>query len=74
MSTADRYISKGGRTANYGRGAFAEDLRIASSFLCWAETDGAFFGGHTAKDAFKAMCRMLDMDSVALRKIVLGDF
>lgn len=69
---ADRYISRGGRAAAYGKDAFAEDLIVASNFLCWAEDDGAYFAGHTAQEAFKAMCRMLDIDSVALRKIAMG--
>lgn len=72
MSIADRYISEGGRTATYGRDEFVDDLMTASSFLCWAETEGAYYAGHTAQQAFKAMCRMLDMDSVKLRKITMG--
>lgn len=70
---ASRYISEGGRTADYGRDEFTTDLITASNFLCWAEDDGAFYAGHTAKEAFKAMCRMLDMDSVKLRKIAMGE-
>lgn len=73
MGTADGYISKGGRTADYGRDAFVDDLLTASNFLCWAEYDGAFYAGHTAQEAFKAMCRMLDVDSVRLRKIAMGE-
>lgn len=69
---SSRYISKGGRTPSYDRSAFTDDLIIAANFLVWAEHDGAYFGGETAKDAFKSMCRMLDIDSVALRKIVSG--
>lgn len=63
---ADRYISKGGRTASYDRSAFAEDLLTAGLFLIWAEDE--YFGGHTGKDAFAAMCRMLDVDPIGLRK------
>lgn len=69
--TTDRYISKGGRTNDYGRADFVDDLMVAASFLCWAENDGAYFAGYTAQEAFKSMCRMLDMDSVALRKAVM---
>jgi hypothetical protein len=63
---ADKYISKSGRTAAYDRAAFTEDLLTASSFLYWAEEE--YFGGHTGKDAFNAMCRMLDLDPIRLRK------
>lgn len=65
---ADRYISKSGRTAGYGKSDFTDDLITASSFLVWAENE--YFGGHTGKEAFQAMMRMLDMDTMALRKIV----
>ena len=71
MSKADRYISKGGRTLGYGRDEFAADLHTAVTFMCWAQDDGAYYAGHTAQEAFKAMCRMLDIDSVALRKIAM---
>ena len=70
---ASRYISEGGRTADYGHDEFVSDLMTASNFLCWAEHDRAFYAGHTAQEAFKAMCRMLDMDSVKLRKIAMGE-
>ena len=73
MSKADRYISKGGRTLGYGRDEFAADLHTAVTFMCWAQDDGAYYAGHTAQEAFKAMCRMLDMDSVKLRKIAMGE-
>lgn len=63
---ADKYISKGGRTADYDRSAFADDLMVAGLFLCWAEDE--YFGGHTGKEAFAAMCRLLDIDPIGLRK------
>ncbi|MGR3521932.1 MAG: hypothetical protein ACU0FT_04180 [Paracoccus sp. (in: a-proteobacteria)] len=47
---------------------------IAATFLVWAEEDGAYFGGHDAKEALKAMCRMLDIDSIGLRKAIKGPF
>ena len=63
---ADRYITKSGRTAAYDRSAFTDDLLVAGSFLTWAEEE--YFGGQTGKDAFNAMCRMLDIDPIGLRK------
>lgn len=72
-NTADRYISKGGRLPGYDRTAFADDLNTVATFLVWAEDGRAFYAGHTASDAFKAMCRMMDFDSVQLRKIVKGE-
>ncbi len=67
---ASRYISKGGRTASYGKKEFAEDLMCAGDFLVGAEDE--FFYGYTGKDAFIAFCRLLDMDPIALRKIMKG--
>ena len=71
---ADRYISKSGRTADYGREAFKGDLLDAASFLAWAEYDGADYGGVTAKQAIRAMCRMLDIDPVGLRKAIMSPY
>ena len=70
---ADRYISPSGRTAAYDRSAFTDDLMTLSGFLAWAEDDGAFYGGHRARDAYAAMCRMLDVDGIRLRKIMRGE-
>jgi hypothetical protein len=38
----------------------------AGLFLYWAEDE--YFAGHTGKEAFNAMCRMLDIDPIGLRK------
>lgn len=69
---ASRYISKGGRTATYDRKAWTDDLMILAGFLVWAEEDGAFYGGEKATSAYAAACRMLDLDGVELRNIMLG--
>ena len=71
-ATADKYISQGGRTDGYSRTDYVDDLATLSSFLAWAEEDGAFYGMTDAKDAFKAACRLLDVDSVKLRKAAKG--
>jgi len=70
---ADHYISPGGRTTNYDRRAFTDDLICASSFLVWAAQDGAFYGGERATDAYQAMMRLIDMDPIRLRKIILEE-
>jgi len=72
-SVADRYISKGGRTAGYGQKDFAEDLMCLADFLVWAGEDGAYYAGYHAKDAYLAAMRLLDMDPIRLRKIMLGE-
>jgi len=69
---ADQFISRSGRTPAYDRDAYVSDLVDLSSFLAWAEEDGAFFAGVEAKDAFRAMCRLLDVDVIELRKTALG--
>lgn len=68
---ADRYISKGGRTAGYGRKEIADDLLVAADFLVAAESE--YFGGHTGAEAYLAMMRILDMDPIPLRKIIKGE-
>lgn len=70
---ADRYISRGGRTAGYDRDDFTDDLMCAAGFLIWAAEAGAFYDGHSAADAYRAMMRMLDMDPIRLRKIMMGE-
>lgn len=70
---ADRYISESGRTASYGRSEFTDDLMAAAGFLAWAEDAGAEFGGVEAKDAMRAMCRMLDLNPRDLRRIMRGE-
>lgn len=69
---ADRYVSPGGRLLGYGREGVVDDLVCAANFLVWAQEDKAIYGGETAADAFKAVCRLLDVDSVRLRNIALG--
>ena len=70
--TADKYISQGGRTDGYSRSDYVDDLATLSCFLAWAEEDGAFYGMTEARDAFKAACRLLDVDSVKLRNVAKG--
>lgn len=68
---ASRYISEGGRTADYGKDQYAEDLLCVASFLVWAE--GEYFAGYTGADAYQAFMRLIDRDPIMLRKIVKGE-
>ena len=70
----DKYITASGRTPDYGRDQFTDDLFAAGNFLAWAEESGAMFGGVDAKDAMRAMCRMLDIDPRGLRKAIMDPF
>lgn len=69
---ADKYISESGRTADYDRAAFTDDLMAVGSFLAWAEESNEMFAGVEAKDAMRAMCRMLDINPRGLRKAIMG--
>jgi hypothetical protein len=69
---ADKYISESGRTASYGRAEFTDDMITAGLFPCWAEEQSACFGGIEAKDAMRAMCRMLDVNPRGLRAAIMG--
>lgn len=71
-SIADQHITRGGRTAAYDRAAATDDLLDLMSFLVWAESDAACFGMVDAGKAYRAACRLLDVDVIELRKIVLG--
>lgn len=71
-SIADQFISRSGRTPAYDRDAYVSDMVDLAAFLAWAEEDGAYYAGVVAKDAFRAMCRLLDVDVIALRKTALG--
>lgn len=68
---ASRYISKGGRTASYGKKEWTEDLMCTAEFLVWAEDE--FFAGYTGAEAFIAFCRLVDIDPIKLRKIMKGE-
>jgi len=70
---ADQFITRGGRTRDYGRDHFVNDLIDVSSFLLWAQDDGKQYAGVEANDAFRALCRLLDIDVVGLRKAIMGD-
>lgn len=65
---ADKYISESGRTRNYGPSSKIDDLICAASFLVWAEDQ--YFGGEKGSDAFRAMCRLVDVNPRKLRKVV----
>lgn len=69
---ADQFIGRGGRTKDYGKDEYISDLLDLSGFLTWAEEDGAIYSMVDAKDALRAMGRLLNVDIVALRKINLG--
>ncbi len=69
---ADKLISPSGRLPTYSKDDFTNDLMVASSFLVWAEEDRAFYGMESGGDAFRAFCRLLDIDPIPLRKIMLG--
>lgn len=70
---ADRYIRPSGRMAGYDRAAFIDDLCTAANFLAWCEHEQVMMGGVQAGDAFRAVCRMLDVEPIQLRKIALGE-
>lgn len=71
---ADEFISRSGRTTDYDRGKFVDDLIDVSSFLLWAETENQHYAGVDAKDAFRSLCRLLDVDVIGLRKAIMVDW
>lgn len=71
LRKVDAYISPGGRTPGYGKDEYVDDLIALSSFIAWQD-DNALFGGHTGKEAWQAMCRLLDVHPVKLRQSMKG--
>lgn len=69
--TADKYISKSGRLAGYDEKAIKDDIFQVSLFLAWAEDET--FAGVEGKDAFRAFCRIHDIDTRELRRILKGE-
>jgi hypothetical protein len=69
---ADKLISPSGRLPPYSRDNVVEDTMTTAGFLVWAESEGEYFGGVRASDAFQAFCRLTDIDPIKLRKAMLG--
>jgi hypothetical protein len=66
---ADKYVSRGGRgQGRYHHEDVTNDLITLGSFLAWQDDD-ELSGGVWAKDAWAAMCRLLDLHPVELRKV-----
>ena len=69
---ADRYIEPGGYLPGERRERATDDLLCVASFIGWHD-DNHMRGGYRADEAFRALCRLLNVQSVGLRKIVRGE-
>jgi len=58
---------KGERAARW-----SGDLLAAVSFIGWHDA-GAMVGGYRARDAFEALCRLLNLEPHEMRKIIGTD-
>lgn len=66
---ADKYVSRGGAVhGQYDQDARLNDILTLGSFMAWQEPH-EMCGGYRADDAWAAMCRLMDWDQVALRKV-----
>jgi hypothetical protein len=68
---ADKYIERGGYMPGERRERHVEDLLAVLSFVGWHEP-GHLQGGVRAGEAFLALCRLLNLEPAAMRKIIRG--
>lgn len=67
---ADKYIERGGYVHGGERDdCWASDLLCLGSFIAWHD-DKHMMGGYQAKEAWIALCRLLDLHPVEFRKII----
>lgn len=69
---ADRYIEPGGYLPGERQERTPDDLLCVAIFIGWHD-DKHVMGGVRAEEAFRAFCRLINVPSVALRKIVRGE-
>lgn len=69
---ADRYIERGGYLPGEREQQWPDDLLCVASFIAWHD-DNALWGGYRADDAFRSLCRLLNLSSVELRNIIRGE-
>jgi len=67
--TADKYVSRAGGPPVPTTRDVAEDIVTLSNFILWHEDDD-MFGGVKTKDAFMAMCRLLNIEPHKIRSII----
>ena len=67
--TADKYLSRAGGPPAPTTHDVAKDIVTLSNFLLWHE-DNDIWGGVKAKDAYMAMCRMLNVEPHKIRAII----
>lgn len=70
--TADRYIERGGYQKGKRAAQVPDDLVTLMSFLVWHDPN-EIMGGQKAGEAFLAACRLLNLEPVAMRKIMKGE-
>lgn len=69
---ADRYIERGGYLPGERGKEFSADLLCVASFIAWHD-DRHLSGGYRAEDAFRSLCRILNLSSVEMRKVIRGE-
>lgn len=69
---ADRYIERGGYAPGERSEKWASDLLDVLRFIAWHD-DKHLRGGVTARAAFGALCRLLNLEAHEMRRIVRGD-
>lgn len=70
--TADKYVERGGYAKGERAARWSEDLLAAVSFIGWHDAD-AMVGGYRSREAFEALCRLLNLEPHEMRKIIGTD-
>ncbi len=70
--TADRYIERGGYQMGKRAAQVPDDVITLMSFLAWHDPN-EIMGGSKAGEAFLAACRLLNLEPVAIRKIMKSE-
>ncbi len=70
--TANKYVEPGGYVHGERPKRAAGDLLAVLKFIAWHD-DNDLWGGERAGEAFKALCRLIELAPVEMRKIVRGE-
>lgn len=69
---ADRYITRGGADPRRTAADVSGDIVDLASFILWHD-EKELVGGVRRDEAFAAMCRLLNLEQHAIRKIIRPD-
>ena len=66
---ADKYVSRGGGRPEWNQDEFVHDLMAVGNFILW-HSEKDMHGCVYPKDAFAALCRLVNVEQHAIRNIL----